>query len=438
MRLYIARRLITVIVSALLLFVAAPILAQDTPAPSGTASPVPTPWPTVTSTAISFDSDQAVSLLGQPGMVRLIVNFTTIDLPEVTDYTRLALRTAEANAYEVIGSRLDDQPAEATPNVDRAGYSWFLPAANSPHELVVDLRVLKPIGPTAIALVVFNSDGSTAALSYLSEATVDQLVVAQQQLVTPTTTVVPPVDSPTAPTTAATTIIPLADTPTVLTVAATTDAALTAAPPPATATKPPPATLAPTITAAAPATPTAEPVVPLATSPPADGDDNSRLVLLLLGGLFLLAALAIGGLLLMRRRRPPVAPAAGARATARPVTVPLPPVGAETLTGVLVPVYLELEGDAPQVFPVNETPFTIGRDPDNSLPIDETIPGWQTVSREHALISRHDRGYVIEDLGSQNGVRVNGRLTPKNLLRNGWQVSVGGVTFRFVDETQTN
>ena len=98
MRLYIARRLITVIVSALLLFVAAPILAQDTPAPSGTASPVPTPWPTVASTAISFDSDQAVSLLGQPGMVRLTVNFTTIDLPEVTDYTRLALRTAEARS----------------------------------------------------------------------------------------------------------------------------------------------------------------------------------------------------------------------------------------------------------------------------------------------------------------------------------------------------
>ena len=114
----------------------------------------------------------------------------------------------------------------------------------------------------------------------------------------------------------------------------------------------------------------------------------------------------------------------------------LPPIGAEAVTGVLTPVYLLLEGDAPQQFPIFQTPFAIGRDPSNQLVIDETFPQWQTVSREHALISRHERGYVIEDLGSQNGLRVNGHPTPKNLLRNGWQVSVGGVNFRFVDESQ--
>ena len=99
---------------------------------------------------------------------------------------------------------------------------------------------------------------------------------------------------------------------------------------------------------------------------------------------------------------------------------------------------VQLPGRAEETFVISRPTVTIGRDPGNDLPIDETIPGWQTVSREHALISRHDRGYVIEDLGSQNGVRVNGRLTPKNLLRNGWQVTVGSVSFRFVDETQTN
>ena len=30
-------------------------------------------------------------------------------------------------------------------------------------------------------------------------------------------------------------------------------------------------------------------------------------------------------------------------------------------------------------------------------------------SRRHALISRRDGGYVIEDLGSHNGTRVNGK-----------------------------
>jgi len=157
------------------------------------------------------------------------------------------------------------------------------------------------------------------------------------------------------------------------------------------------------------------------------------LVPLLLGGLLLLAGLAILSLLLLRRRRPArVAPARGRAATA-----PLA-VGAEQVTGVLVPVYLELESDPSQRFPIHGTPFAIGRDGDNDLVIDETFPQWQTVSRQHALISRHERGYVIEDLGSQNGVRVNGRPTPKNLLRTGWPIAIGGVIFRFVDETQTN
>ena len=196
-----------------------------------------------------------------------------------------------------------------------------------------------------------------------------------------------------------------------------------------------------TSTATAPAaisTATAPAAFSTATATPSDpGGGPDGLVPLLLGGLFLLAALAIGGLLLMRRRRPRGAVGASP-ARGRPPTPPLPPAGAETVTGVLMPVYLQLEGDVPQSFAINETPFAIGRDPANNLPIDESFTGWQTVSRQHALISRHERGYVIEDLGSQNGVRVNGRLTPKNLLRNGWQVSIGGVAFRFVDETQIN
>ena len=188
----------------------------------------------------------------------------------------------------------------------------------------------------------------------------------------------------------------------------------------------------PQLTATPPATAT-----PIPTPTAGAGGVDNWLVLLLIGGLFLLAGLAIIGLLLTRRRRAPRPARGDAPVAVRPVTAP-PPVGAETVTGVLMPVYLQLEGDAPQSFAINETPFAIGRDPANNLMIDETFPGWETVSREHALISRHERGYVVEDLGSQNGVRVNGRLTPKNLLRSGWQVSIGGVTFRFVDETQTN
>ena len=230
-------------------------------------------------------------------------------------------------------------------------------------------------------------------------------------------------------------------TPTALPSPTATPSPTVAAPTVAPTTAPTVApTIAPTV-APLPVQPTAS-IAPTPTPGMVAGGRSDQLVPLLIGGLFLLAALAIIGLLLTRRRRAPrrsvTTTAPSAPAVARPVTTPLPAVGAETVTGVLTPVYLQLEGDAPQTFAIYETPFAIGRDPANNLPIDETFPGWESVSRHHALISRHERGYVIEDLGSQNGVRVNGRLTPKNLLRSGWQVSVGGVTFRFVDETQSN
>lgn len=235
------------------------------------------------------------------------------------------------------------------------------------------------------------------------------------------------------------------DTPAaVITPALTPTPTVTAVTPSATPSKEPPGTPLPTTTLPVAPVPTqtrAAGSLPVPTPSGAGGIlADGRLVPLLVGGLLLLAGLAILGLLLMRRRRPharPAHPAAGRAMAGRP-TATLPPVGAETVTGVLTLVSLRLEGDPPQIFAINETPFAIGRDPGNQLVIDETFPQWQTVSREHALISRSDRGYVIEDLGSQNGVRVDGRLTPKNLLRNGAQVSIGGVTFRFVDETQAD
>jgi pSer/pThr/pTyr-binding forkhead associated (FHA) protein len=59
------------------------------------------------------------------------------------------------------------------------------------------------------------------------------------------------------------------------------------------------------------------------------------------------------------------------------------------------------------------------------------------MSRNHAQIVQHQQGYVIEDLGSQNKLRVQGRLTDRNLLRNGWQLLIGGVEFTFYDGSVT-
>jgi pSer/pThr/pTyr-binding forkhead associated (FHA) protein len=39
--------------------------------------------------------------------------------------------------------------------------------------------------------------------------------------------------------------------------------------------------------------------------------------------------------------------------------------------------------------------------------------------------------FIVEDLGSQNGIRVNGLITHRNLLRDGYRVAFGGVEFVF-------
>ena len=88
--------------------------------------------------------------------------------------------------------------------------------------------------------------------------------------------------------------------------------------------------------------------------------------------------------------------------------------------------------DAPdRRYPINLSWYTIGRARDNSLAVDESFPRWQTVSRRHAVIFRQGDQDIIEDLGSRNGIKINDRSTAKNLLRDGWKVTIGGIEFTF-------
>jgi len=75
--------------------------------------------------------------------------------------------------------------------------------------------------------------------------------------------------------------------------------------------------------------------------------------------------------------------------------------------------------------------LTIGRALDNALVLDATVPGADTVSRHHARIVYADGTWIVEDLGSQNGVYVKGRRTGRNQLQDGWSLSIGGVPFVF-------
>jgi len=68
----------------------------------------------------------------------------------------------------------------------------------------------------------------------------------------------------------------------------------------------------------------------------------------------------------------------------------------------------------------------IGRAFDNDMVLEE-----RTVSRNHAEVRRESDGYHIVDLGSTNGIRVNGRRVKSHLLRPGDRVQLGNVEFAF-------
>ncbi len=67
----------------------------------------------------------------------------------------------------------------------------------------------------------------------------------------------------------------------------------------------------------------------------------------------------------------------------------------------------------------------IGRDPDCELTLDDI-----TLSRKHARIARHSNDLAIEDLGSANGVFVNGVQEKKSILRVDDHLTLGKVEMR--------
>jgi pSer/pThr/pTyr-binding forkhead associated (FHA) protein len=140
------------------------------------------------------------------------------------------------------------------------------------------------------------------------------------------------------------------------------------------------------------------------------------LLYIVLGALIVLViALAITvGARVVRRRRPPPAPE------------PPPPEAPESIAA------LEYAGEGAHVhYAIRKPLIIIGRGVDADMHISPDVPGARSVSRRHAQIRRDDVDFVVEDLGSQNGIRVNGLVTQRNLLRDGYRVAFGSVEFVF-------
>jgi hypothetical protein len=75
---------------------------------------------------------------------------------------------------------------------------------------------------------------------------------------------------------------------------------------------------------------------------------------------------------------------------------------------------------------LGEEPTAIGRAPDCEVVL--TDPN---VSRRHAEVRRQGLDYVVVDLGSTNGTRVNGLGVSERRLSDGDEISVGNTSLRF-------
>lgn len=75
---------------------------------------------------------------------------------------------------------------------------------------------------------------------------------------------------------------------------------------------------------------------------------------------------------------------------------------------------------------IGEDPITIGRLPECDVPVADP-----NVSRRHAEVRRLGNGFVVVDLESTNGTRVNGAGVRERPLADGDEITVGGTTVRF-------
>jgi len=78
---------------------------------------------------------------------------------------------------------------------------------------------------------------------------------------------------------------------------------------------------------------------------------------------------------------------------------------------------------------VEKETFTIGRSNDNNLTLSD-----KSVSRHHTEIKKTKEGYLLTDLGSYNGTKVNGKLTQSVLLKHNDKIKIGLTSLIFLVE----
>ncbi|MDZ4678775.1 MAG: FHA domain-containing protein [Oligoflexia bacterium] len=74
--------------------------------------------------------------------------------------------------------------------------------------------------------------------------------------------------------------------------------------------------------------------------------------------------------------------------------------------------------------------ISFGRAPDNDVVLQDS-----KASRNHAVIEQRNGQYWIRDLGSQNGIAVNGKILKESIMNFGDQIIIGDTNFAFGSPT---
>lgn len=83
-------------------------------------------------------------------------------------------------------------------------------------------------------------------------------------------------------------------------------------------------------------------------------------------------------------------------------------------------------------YPLGQTqPVVLGRDAENEIVLESKF-----VSKKHATVRYEGGQYVIEDLGSANGTRLNGAPVSISILTPGDSMEVGDQALRFIDRAE--
>jgi pSer/pThr/pTyr-binding forkhead associated (FHA) protein len=81
-------------------------------------------------------------------------------------------------------------------------------------------------------------------------------------------------------------------------------------------------------------------------------------------------------------------------------------------------------------FVLDSNDYVMGRGEQATLMLDS-----EEVSRAHAKLTRTDGEYTVEDLGSRNGIMLNGLKVHAAVLRDGDEIQLGDVTLTYREGT---